>query len=494
MREISMSKISKSFPGVQALDAVDFCARGGEVHALVGANGAGKSTLIKILGGVLRPDSGNISIDGQKTPIDTPMKAQSVGISIIHQEYSLIRELSITQNVFLGKEIRRYGVFLRTGLMDRKVREILQKFGLNINPRTRVDQLSSGEQQMVEILRSLNSNAWVIVMDEPTSALSEADKEKLFTFINQLKRAGVAIIYITHHMPEIFRVAGLVTVLRDGKLVKTVPTNETSEEDVVRMMVGTKRPIGTRQSGRKDKIALEVRNLTRDGMFQDITFQLWQGEILGLTGLRGSGCSAVVRSLFGFLKTDSGSVVIDGNITKIHNPRDAVSAGLGFVPENRKEEGVVGKMNANDNLTICSLDRISKFGWISRTEERRMSSKSIGDFSIKVSSPYQLVEQLSGGNQQKVAFAKWLSLQPRILLLNEPTRGIDVGAKSEIHALVYDLARKGLAVLVVSFEVDEIAEICNRVIVFRGGRVADECSEGDISEERIFLAATGARS
>ncbi|HHY46420.1 MAG TPA: ATP-binding cassette domain-containing protein [Firmicutes bacterium] len=495
-RTLVMEGISKAFPGVQALNNVNFDVHGGEVHAMVGENGAGKSTLIKILGGVYQKDSGRILIDGNEVDISNPHSAQNHGISIIHQEFSLVSGLDVGKNIFLGKEPR---IPILPLVNWRKVyaetKNLFERLGVNIDPKASVASLTVGQQQMVEIAKALNSNAWVIVMDEPTSALTDSEKATLFGIIRQLREKGVGIVYITHRMAEIFEIADRVTVLRDGQYVGTRAVSETNESEIIQMMVG--RELGDifkREPAPVAEEVLRVEHLTRYGAFRDISFSVRRGEVLGLAGLMGAGRTEVVRCIFGLDRPDEGRILINGREVHITSPREAIAAGIGLVPEDRRREGFVPLMSVQQNLALPSLPEMNRAGWVDRQKEESLAVRYISGLNIKTPHTRQRVMNLSGGNQQKVVLGKWLARNPRLLILDEPTRGIDVGAKAEIHALIERLAKQGLAILLISSELPEIMGVCDRIIVLHEGEVTGEFTRDEATQEKIMRAATGTES
>ncbi len=490
---LSMEHISKRFPGVQALDDVSFEVVPGEVHALVGENGAGKSTLMKILTGALPRDSGGVRWLGAPVEIDTPGQALALGISMIHQELALIPVLDVGQNIFLGREPARG----RLGLVDwdglyLAAEAQLARVGLEVDARTRVEELSIAQRQMVEIAKALSFESRLIVMDEPTSSLTEREVETLFALIRSLKAQGVSVVFISHRLEEVFQVADRVTVLRDGRHIATAPLGELSVPAVVRMMVG--REVAQVSAGAPildGQVVLEVRGLSRGRTVRDVSLKLHQGEILGMFGLVGSGRTDLARALFGVDPIERGEVWIDGRRARIDSPRRAIAQGLGFVPEDRKAQGLFLNMAVGQNVTIAALGDLARLDFIDFARMRRLAQEYVERLDIRTPGLGQRVRNLSGGNQQKTVIARWLTLHPKVLILDEPTRGIDVGAKAEIHALMRALAREGVAVLMISSELPEIMAVSDRIVVMREGRVVGELSRAEASQDRIMFYATG---
>jgi ABC-type sugar transport system ATPase subunit len=488
-RQVEMRGMSKAFPGVQALLGVDLDLHAGEVHAILGENGAGKSTLMKILAGVYHPDAGSIRLGGQPVLNESPRQALERGVTMIHQELNLAPNLSVAENVFLGRAPTRGGLIdWRRVYADAEA--LAARLGIELDVRARVEDLSVARQQMVEIAKALSLDARVIIMDEPTSALTERETEALFDIIVRLKSQGVAIAYISHRLDEIFRVADRVTVLRDGRLVGTLPIGQATPPRLIGMMVGRelttlfpKEPIEIGEP------VLEVRHLRRAGVLEDISFVLRRREILGLAGLIGAGRTELVRGLFGADPLDDGQVLIEGRRVHIRSPRDAIALGLGFVTEDRKLQGLVLGMTVRENETLASLAQISRLGFVDSRRDTMLAERLVDQLGVRTPSVEQEVANLSGGNQQKVVIAKWLATQPRILILDEPTRGIDVGAKAEVHALMSRLARDGVSILMISSELPEILGMSDRILVMRQGRVTGEFTREQASQEAIMACA-----
>jgi ABC-type sugar transport system ATPase subunit len=484
-----MRGISKAFPGVQALVGVDLDVRAGEVHAVVGENGAGKSTLMKILAGIYQPDTGTVVLDGQAAHIENPRQAMALGIAMIHQELNLAPNLSVAENIFLGRVPVRLGL-VDWGRLDRQTQALVERLVIDFDARALVEDLSVARQQMVEIAKALSLDARVIIMDEPTSALTERETATLFEIIGRLKAQGVAIVYITHRLEEIFRVADLVTVLRDGQLVGSSPIADTTPAQLISQMVGRElTALYPKQDTEIGEPVLEVSHLRRTGVLHDVSFVLHRGEILGLAGLVGAGRTELVRALFGADPMDGGEIRIAGKPVHIRHPRDAIRLGLGFVTEDRKLHGLILGMSLRENTTLASLPSVSRFGFINFSGERKLAADYVRQLDIRTQGVEQEVVNLSGGNQQKVVIAKWLATQPRILILDEPTRGIDVGAKAEVHGLMSRLAATGVSILMISSELPEILGMSDRILVVRQGRISAEFTRQEASQEKILAAA-----
>lgn len=489
---LEMRAISKSFPGVLALDNVDFSVEAGEVHALVGENGAGKSTLVKILTGVYPKDRGQIYLNGQPVEIRTPLEAQRHGIRIIHQEFTLVSYLSVAENIFLDTfATGMLGTVPLRWMLDR-ARDVLQTLGLEIDPRTPIAELTVAEQQIVEIARALSREAALIIMDEPTAALTDAEVERLFDIIRALKARGVAVIYISHKLDEVMAIADRVTVLRDGRVVGVRPVGDLTRSELVRMMVGRSvEQMFIRQHRPSDEVVLEVLNLTVPGRVHGATFYVRRGEVVGITGLMGAGQSYLVRAVFGAAPISSGEIRVNGRPIAIGSPSDAVRAGIGLMTENRKEEGLVLIQSVAANITLASLDRFTRAGTLKAREERQVAEQFVHRLDIRTPSLSQEVGYLSGGNQQKVVLAKWLATEPDVIIMAEPTRGIDVGAKAEIYRLIDDLAAQGKALVLVSSELPEILNLSDRIYVMFEGSIVAELPASAASAELITHYVTG---
>lgn len=490
---LRMEHISKSFPGVQALTDVGFSVRPGTIHALVGENGAGKSTLMKILAGIIHRDNGAILLHGDRVDIDNPRKAQTLGISMIHQELALIPYLTVGQNIYLGREPRR-GIesFVDWKELYKRAREWLNRLELPIDPQSMVVDLPLAHQQMVEITKALSLKASVIIMDEPTSALTDRETKTLFRVIRSFKASGMTIIYISHRLEEVFEIADEVTVLRDGRFISSVSIRDVRVTDVVRMMVG--RELGEmypKKATPTDRSILQVNGLSSPNGIHDISFELQQGEILGLAGLVGAGRTELARALFGIDPILSGEVWIDGKKARIRSVQDAMHLGMGYVSEDRKEQGLFLDMNVRQNITIGVLKRFSLLGFARFQQLENLAKEFLQKLNIRTPGLRQKVSNLSGGNQQKVIISRWLTLNPRILILDEPTRGIDVGAKAEIHALMDRLAGRGVGILMISSELPEILGISDRILVMRAGEITGKFTRREATQDVIMHCAAG---
>jgi ribose transport system ATP-binding protein len=485
-----MRGITKRFPGVLALHEVNFDVRAGEVHALIGENGAGKSTLMKCLSGVYQRDSGEILFKGRPVNFANARQAQEAGIVTIYQELNQIPYLSITENIFLGTEIKR-GPLLNWPEMHRQARELLNRLHLDIDPRTPIARLGVGQQQMVEVAKALHYKADLIIMDEPTSALSVRETEELFTIIRQLKANGVGLVYISHHLDETFEISDRITVLRDGRHITTEPISEMDIERLIRLMVGRdlseQFPKEIVPRGRE---VLRVENLTQGNRLHNISFTLHEGEVLGIAGLVGAGRTELVRALFGADPIDSGKIFIDGQRVFINSPRDAIRHGLALLTEDRKRQGLILNMSTRENITLSVLETLTPTIFTNRRKEAELSQRYIDSMAIKTPSQDQLVVNLSGGTQQKVVLAKWMATHPRILIFDEPTRGIDVGAKVEIYKLINTLVKEGVAIIMVSSEMPEVLGMSDRIMVICEGRVTGFLTREEATQEKIMALAT----
>ena len=486
---IEMHGISKIYPGVTALDHVDLDIIEGEVHALAGKNGAGKSTLIKILGGATRPDTGEILLGGKKVTLHSPHDSIAAGIAIINQELMLIPELSVTENIMIGRLPKT-----KTGTVDwnearKEASAALKQLGIDLDLNVPVKTLSTAQQQAVEIAKALSRNAKVLVMDEPTSSLPNKEVDHLLDTIRRLSAQGITIIYITHKLKEIFAVSDRITVLRDGKLIETCNISDITDARVVELMVGKSADAMFKKGVSRAAAdpVLEVKGLTRHGAFSDISFTLHKGEILGIAGLLGSGRTEILRSIFGADPIDSGEVIVDGEHVAKPTVPEMIKRGVSLAPEDRKLQGLVLSMNISDNTNMASLH--TAFRRLS--EERKISKELFDRMGVKAPSIKTLVSALSGGNQQKIVIAKWLATDPKVVLLDEPTRGIDIGAKSDIYRLVEELAGHGVAVIIVSSEFPELLSVCDRIIVLHEGRQDAEFTYGNVDEETLMACASG---
>lgn len=488
---IQMTGIHKAFGNNEVLRGVDFDLKPGEVHALMGENGAGKSTLMNILTGLHEKDAGEIIIDNQSLTYDNPKEAEKNGVSFIHQEMITWPDMTVLDNLFMGKEHANKFGFLQMKSMKEEASQALDELGISIPLNKRMGDLSVGQQQLIEIAKTLLNDVKVLIMDEPTAALTDSEIQTLFQIINRLKQERVSIVYISHRMEEIFQICDRITVMRDGVSIATHQTAETNERQIVKEMVG--RDIDDfypNQDNRTDEVILEVKGLSNDRV-QDISFTLHSGEILGFSGLMGAGRTEIMRALFGLDDMDAGQVFIDGQPITIKNPNQAISHGLGFLTESRKEEGLVLDFSVRDNISMTAFEEFSKGGIINQKEENDFVDLLIDRLTVKTSSRNLPVKNLSGGNQQKVVLAKWIGAGSRILILDEPTRGVDVGAKKEIYQLMMELTERGVGILMVSSDLPEVMEISNRVCVIHEGHLAGEVTGDDITEEKIMTLATG---
>jgi ribose transport system ATP-binding protein len=486
-------RIVKSFGGVRALRGVSLAVHAGEVLAVIGENGAGKSTLMKILAGVQGPDTGELIVDGQVRAIRSVQEALSLGIALIHQELNLAETLDVGANIYLGREPQRMG-WIDSGRINRESRVVLEQVGLAVSPETLVSELTIGQQQLVEIAKALSVKARVLIMDEPTSSLSGYEAQNLLRLIRELRSRGVAIVYISHRLGEVHGLADRVEVLRDGENAGQLAGGEISHPAMVRLMVGRELsqfyPHKVHPSG---AAVLEVEGLrTRAHPRHAVNFQVRAGEVVGMAGLVGAGRTEVLEALFGITPALAGAVRVDGRALAAESPRAAMDAGLALVPEDRKHDGLVLEMGVRENISLATLHRDQRRGFLNRQQERALCEEMVGAMRIKTPNAEQPVQFLSGGNQQKVVIGKWLATRPRVLLLDEPTRGVDIGAKQEIYLLMEELASKGVAVLFVSSDLEEILGMSDRVLVLHEGRLAGELSRGELSEEAVMHLATGA--
>ena len=491
---VSMKGIDKSFPGVRALDDCQIELRSGEVHALVGENGAGKSTLMKVLSGIYSKDAGTIMVNGSEVEVPNVKAAQDLGISMIHQELNLMNHLTAAQNIYIGREPKRFGgVFIDEKALNERTQELFESLHLDLDPKTKVADITVAKQQMVEIAKALSFNSEVLIMDEPTAALTTSEINELFTFIRKLREQGVAIIYISHRLEELKQITDRITIMRDGRYVDTVNTNETTADDIISMMVGRIIYEATPEvpENASEEVVLEVRGLNRGKSIKDVSFNLKRGEILGFAGLMGAGRTEVARAIFGADRIDSGEILIHGQPVRINNPGDAVHNGIGYLSEDRKRYGLTLGMNVENNMVLASFKNFLGFaGWVKSPQIRETALHYVDALSIKTPSVKQKAKNLSGGNQQKVVIGKWLTADTDILIFDEPTRGIDVGAKSEIYKLLNDLAQQGKAVIMISSELPEILRMSHRVIVMCEGRITGEMPVDEATQERIMKFAT----
>jgi len=489
---LALRDITKTFPGVRALDRVNFELRRGEVHALVGENGAGKSTLMHIVGGVYRPDSGEILVGGRPVRLRSAHDAALQGISVVYQELSLAPNLSVAENIFANRQPVYAGNLIDSGALESRSREFLHRFSLDLSPRTLVKHLSVAQQQVIEILKAMSYRPRVLVLDEPTSSLTAMDTQLLFRNIGQLKAEGTSIIYISHHLGEIFQVADRVTVLRDGRYVETLPAAGLTEDAIVKRMVG--RTLGNIYGERSSEIGPEYFRVEgASGVrFRDVGLTLRRGEILGVAGLVGAGRTELARALFGAEPLAAGSVALDGRKLRIRSPGQAIAAGIGYLTEDRKDQGLFLRMTVRDNCIAPALERFA--GRMGMMDERRASEFAEAGrtrFNIVTPSIGQAVRNLSGGNQQKVLLAMWMGIAPKVLIADEPTRGVDVGARSEIYRLLRQLAATGVGIVLISSDLLEILGLTDRILVMRQGRIAGEFGRGEATEENVIACASG---
>lgn len=490
---LRMTNISKSFAGVHALRGVQLELHSGEVHALLGENGAGKSTLVKVITGVHQPDTGEIYLNDRRIHLGDPREAAAQGISAIYQELSIFPDLDIAENIFVGRRPT-----LVSGLVDwrkiyREAEQLLSSLGVRLNLKTKARYLSIAQQQMIEIARALSVNARILVMDEPTSALTLNEVADLFLIVRRLRETGTAILFISHRLEELFEIADKVTVLRDGGYVDTRAMDDVTQEDLIRMMVGrTIKDLFPKKDVEAGEVVLRVKNLTRKGIFKNVSFELRKGEILGIAGLVGAGRTEVSQAIFGVAPADEGTIEIEGQSVRITNPGQAMQHGLALVPEDRQQHGLVLPMDITENVTLPILSHFSSRGRLIMKGARQAAYEASSRLEVKATTVWQKARELSGGNQQKVVLAKWLSTNPRILILDEPTRGIDIGTKAAVHRLMSELAAQGIAILMISSELPEILGMSDRILVMHEGRVTGLFSRSEATQEKIMLAATQA--
>lgn len=495
---LNMKSITKTFPGVVALKNVSFDLEKGEIHALVGENGAGKSTLMKVLGGVHIPDNGSIEINDKVVRIKSPVDSISNSISIIYQEFNLIPTLSVSENIFLGKEVvkNRYLRSMNRKIMNEEAKKIMELLGIgNLDCRKTVADLSVAQQQLVEIGKALFNNSNILVMDEPTAMLTEKESNMLFCIMNDLRDKGISIIYISHRLEEVVQMSDRITVLRDGQTVTTLDNSNRNiqESEIVKCMVGRSLDDYFPEKNHKqvDETVFEVKNLTKKDMYHDISFKVRKGEVLGFAGLVGAGRTEVMKSLFGGMSYDSGEILLNGKKIHIKQPQDAIKKGIAFVPEDRKNEGVVLKLDLCDNIALPNYDKIKSLIRVSKNKKNKIVDQHIRDLNIRPALPKRKIADFSGGNQQKAVVAKWLARNPNIIILDEPTRGIDVGAKREIYNIINDLSKRGVPTIMVSSEMMELIGMCDRIIVLHNGEISGEFSKNEFTQERIMAAAAG---
>ena len=490
--KIEMKGINKSFGANQVLKNAGFELKDGEVHALMGENGAGKSTLMKILTGVYTRDAGTVLVDGQEVVYKNPQEAEKAGIVFIYQELNVLFDLTVEENLFMGKEItKRFGICDKKAMIA-KAQEMMDKMGVNIPVTATMSELSVGQQQMVEICKALMVDAKVLIMDEPTAALTQSETKVLFEVIKSLQKKGVSIVYISHRMEEIFELCDRITILRDGTYIDTKFIKDINMDDIVQMMIG--RTIGERFPKRDVKIGnevLRVEGLTSGKLFKDISFNVKAGEVVGFSGLMGAGRTEIMKALFGDLPVESGKVFVDGKEVVIKNPRHAIAAGIGFITEDRKTEGLLLEKGIGENIEIANLKKVSNKSVLSKEKRQKVVNKGIEEFKIKCTGPEHECSNLSGGNQQKVVLSKWIATEPKILILDEPTRGVDIGAKKEIYNVINDMAKKGVAVIMVSSELPEILGMSDRIVVVHEGRITGVIETSEADQAKVMTLATG---
>lgn len=490
--QIEMRGIDKSFGGNAVLKSAGFLLDDGEIHALMGENGAGKSTLMKILTGVYTKDAGTVLVDGQEVCYNNPQEAEKAGIVFIHQELNVLFDLTVEENMFLGKEIKKSFGICDKKAMRARVKEILDLLGVDIDPGETMDQLSVGQQQMIEIAKALMVDAKVLIMDEPTAALTQSETEVLFDVVRSLKEKGVSIVYISHRMEEIFELCDRITVLRDGSYIGTEKISDLDMNDVVKMMIG--REIGERYPARESKIGdvvFEVKNLNCPGTFENVSFQVHAGEVLGVSGLMGAGRTEIMQAIFGNMPHVTGEIYLEGKEIKNKNPQQAIANGIGFITEDRKVEGLMLEKSIMENISLANLGRVSKNGVIQKKAEQDLVKRGIEELKIKCFGAQHECDNLSGGNQQKVVFAKWIYTDPKVLILDEPTRGVDIGAKKEIYNIINELAAKGVAIIMVSSELPEVLGMSDRIMVVSEGKVTGIINKEDANQENVMILATG---
>lgn len=486
---LRIEHLCKQFAGIPALRDANLQLLPGEVHALVGENGAGKSTLINILSGLLRPDSGRIFFDGVETATRSADLARTRGISVIYQDFDLAPNLSIADNILLGQEPQRGWGFIDRRESRKRASEALARVGLAVDPATRVSRLTTAQRQLVAISRAISRDTRLLVMDEPTSALAAHDTDHLLELMLELKNSGMTILFISHKLDEIFHIADRITVLRDGQTVACREVAGTSRQEIITLMVGRElKDLFFKQAKCRDELLLEVRALQRQGVFEDISFTLRSGEVLGFYGLKGAGRSELANALFGLITVDGGEIRLHGQRADIRSCPDAIRHGIGMVPEDRKALGLFPNLDVQENLSIAELDNVSIAGFIQPRKERASARQFISELNIRTSGPQQAIPNLSGGNQQKVLLARWLAVKPRVLILDEPTAGIDVGAKAEIYRLIGELTGQGVGIILISSELPEVLGLSDRVLVMHAGRIKAEFAAADVSEEKVMQA------
>ena len=489
---VEMKGIHKAFGSNQVLKNAGFFLKDGEIHALMGENGAGKSTLMKILTGVYTRDAGTVLVDGQEVTYKSPQEAEKAGIVFIYQEMNSLFDLTVEENLFMGKEITKGFGICDKKAMRAKAREVMEKMGVNIDVGAVMSDLSVGQQQMVEICKALMADAKVLIMDEPTAALTQSETEVLFQVINSLREKGVSIVYISHRMEEIFELCDRITILRDGEYIDTKYIKDITMDDIVQMMIG--REIGERYPKRDCAIGEEVfrvEGLSHEKYFKDVSFNVRAGEVLGVSGLMGAGRTEIMQSIFGNMPITAGKLFIEGKEVTIRDPRQAIAAGIGFITEDRKTEGLLLGKSISENIEICNLGKVSGGGVLNAKKRTELVKRGIEEFRIKCLGPEHECNNLSGGNQQKVVLAKWIYTDPKILILDEPTRGVDIGAKKEIYSVINDMAARGVAVIMVSSELPEVLGMSDRIMVVHEGQVTGIIDAAGADQAKVMTLATG---
>ncbi|MCC5895258.1 MAG: sugar ABC transporter ATP-binding protein [Alkalibacterium sp.] len=492
--QVELREITKAFGANQVLKGVNLTLEPGEVHALMGENGAGKSTLMNILTGLHKQDDGTVHINGKQTQYANPKEAEENGVSFIHQEMITWPDMTVLENMFMGKEKKNKFGWVQTKEMKKEAERVFEELGIDIAFDRTMKTLSVGQQQLVEIAKTLLNDAEVIIMDEPTAALTDREIRLLFKIIRQLQKKDVSLVYISHRMEEIFEISNRVTVMRDGVSISTKATKDTNYDEIVRQMVGRDlEDYYPEMTNEKGDVVLEVNHLTHLPHYENISFKLHSGEILGFSGLMGAGRTEIMRGIFGIDPFEDGEILLDGERIDIKTPHDAVKKGIGFLTENRKEEGLILDFPVKDNISITAFEEFSNNGWIDTKEEKEFVELLVKRLTVKTAGIDLPVSSLSGGNQQKVVLAKWIGAGSRILILDEPTRGVDVGAKREIYNLMKELAERGVAIIMVSSDLPEVMGVSNRVLVVHEGSISGELNQNDLTEERIMTLATGGK-
>ena len=488
---IQFKNITKQFEGTIALDNISFSIEKGEIHCLCGENGAGKSTLINLCGGVIEPSKGSILVHGKEEKINSVSKSEKLGISIVHQEVPLCLNMTVAQNIFLGMSVAKKGIFMNEEFINSETQKILDAFKLHISPADILGNLSIAEQSLIQIAKALYKEPEILILDEPTAALTNDQREIMFQIIHKLvKKKQTTVLYVSHRLEEVIELGDRLTVFKDGRFVATKNVKDVTTEEIISMMVGRKIDKNEWiQSYATDKVLMEVKNLSKKRHFQNVSFQLKKGEILGLAGFVGAGRTEVLSSIFGVEKADEGEIYINGQKVEIKSPRDAIKQHISMIPENRRDDGLVTTMSIKDNAQLTLLSKISSKGFLNKNKSNEIMKKMIEEYSIKIGKPEDLILTLSGGNQQKAIIAKWIENDPKILLCDEPTRGIDVGAKSDIYKVLRNIASKGIGIVMVSSELPELLSLCDRIIVMHEGKITGELHKNEFTEELVMKYA-----